>query len=274
MLRGGGAVRRQSGRLSARVSAASRCTREPTPCPPTERPPDTPAAPDAGLLCTLPHGRRCAPVRGHVGHARNRCTTCRPHNERYRRNAHCASAETHTMRRGNPPQRSVPGTDRGRHLRDPIPHRRYAERPLAAIGLGNVAPQNRLRTIRTCAQCRAELSQETLDPVLLDGRERRPIDARRPAVPFHTPPRLLEHVSSPDPIHQGVKASVRGSLGRDPESALQLAHVIDGRRPTGVIGTGPAGHALARACAANVTTAGTAPIVASVDPPHLRRAWS
>ena len=94
-------------------------------------------------------------------------------------------------------------------------------------------------------------------PILLDLGERLAIDARRAAVPFHPPPRLLEDVTPPDPIHQGVEASFRGSLGRDPESALQLAHFVDGRAPTGVIGTGPAGHALARACATDVTTAGT-----------------
>jgi hypothetical protein len=38
---------------------------------------------------------------------------------------------------------------------------------------------------------------------------------------------------------------------------LQLAHVIDRRTTIGVIGSGPAGHALARACALDVTTVGT-----------------
>ncbi len=80
---------------------------------------------------------------------------------------------------------------------------------------------------------------------------------KMPHLSFHPPPRLPEDVSSPDPIHQGVKASFRGSLGRDPQSALQLAHFVDRRGPTGVIGTGPAGHALARPCAAHLTTAGT-----------------
>ena len=138
--------------------------------------------------------------------------------------------------------------ERRGHLRHSVSDRRNAERPLPAIGLRDVAPQNRLRTIRACAQCGAEFLQQALDAILLDGREGHPIDPRRAAVPFHPPPRLLEDVRPPDPIHQGVKASFRGSLGRDPESALQLAHVVDGRTPTGVIGTGPAGHALARPC--------------------------
>ena len=45
-----------------------------------------------------------------------------------------------------------------------------------------------------------------------------------------------------------MKTSARLPLGRPPESALQLAHFVDGLASVGVVGTGPAGHALARAC--------------------------
>jgi hypothetical protein len=38
---------------------------------------------------------------------------------------------------------------------------------------------------------------------------------------------------------------------------LQLAHFVRGLAPPGVVGTGPAGHALARACSADVAPAGT-----------------
>jgi hypothetical protein len=69
-------------------------------------------------------------------------------------------------------------------------------------------------------QHRPELSQQTLDAILLDLGQRLSIDPSRPAVPLHTLPRLPEDVRPPDPIHKGVKASFRGSLGRDPESAL------------------------------------------------------
>ena len=57
----------------------------------------------------------------------------------------------------------------------------------------------------------------------------------------------------------GVEATVRGPLGRDPQSTLQLAHFGDGRRPIGGVGTGLAGHALTRPCAADMTTAGALP---------------
>ena len=149
--------------------------------------------------------------------------------------------------------------ERRGHLRHSVSDRRNAERPLTAIGLRDVPPQDRLRTIRACTQCGAELVEHALDAVLLDGGERLAIDARRAAVPLHPPPRLLEDVTPPDPIHQGMEAAFRGLLGRDPESTLQLAHFVDERTVTGVIGTGPAGHALARPCAPDVTTAGILP---------------
>ena len=38
-----------------------------------------------------------------------------------------------------------------------------------------------------------------------------------------------------------------------------MAHFVDGRVPTGGVGTGPAGHALARALATRLTTAGALP---------------
>ena len=146
-----------------------------------------------------------------------------------------------------------------RHLRHSVSDGGNAERPLSAVGLGNVPPQDRLRAIRAVAQRDAELRQKRLDAVLLDLRQRRPIDAGRAAIPFDPPPRLLEDVSPPDPIQQGVKAPFRGPLGRGPEGALQVAYFVEGGAPTGGVGTGPAGHALARALAARLTTAGALP---------------
>ena len=92
------------------------------------------------------------------------------------------------------------------------------------------------------------------------ARPRSSVSRSTPAAPrfrFHPPPCLPQDVTPLDPIQQRMEAALRGSLGRDPESALQLAHFVDGRTPTGVVGAGPAGHALVRACAPNVTTAGT-----------------
>ena len=47
--------------------------------------------------------------------------------------------------------------ERRGHLRHSVSDRRNAERPLPAIGLRDVSPQDRLRTIRACAQRGAEL---------------------------------------------------------------------------------------------------------------------
>src|SRR5439155_8228287 len=115
----------------------------------------------------------------------------------------------------------------------------------------------RLRAIRACTQRGAELLKHALDPVLLDARERLAIDARRAAVPLHTPPRFPQDVAPVDPIHQRVEAPLRRPLGCDPQVTLQLAHFVDARVRVGVVGTGRAGHALSRPCAAIRTTAGT-----------------
>jgi len=149
--------------------------------------------------------------------------------------------------------------ERRRHLRHSVSDCWNAEGPLSAIGLRDVSPPNRRRTIRACAQHRTQLTQHALDAILLDAGERLPIDARRAAVPFHMPPRFPEDVSPPDPIHQRVEASIRRSFGCDPESTLQLAHFDGGVASTGVVGTGAAGHALARPCVLDVTTAGALP---------------
>ena len=168
-----------------------------------------------------------------------------------------ASAETHTTTAGNPPRRSAPA--RASPPSAPLglgPSECRAaaagHRPSGCIAAGPAADDTCLRAARRRAR-RADAPR----PYCSTAAERHRIDPRRAAVPLHPPPCLPEDVTPPDPIHQGMEAALRGSLGRDPESTLQLAHFVDGRAPTGVVGTGPAGHALARACAANVTTAGT-----------------
>jgi hypothetical protein len=71
---------------------------------------------------------------------------------------------------------------------------------LSAIGLRDVPPQDRWRTVRASPQCTLELVEHALHTVLLDADERLAINARRAAVPSHTPPRLLKDVTPPDPI--------------------------------------------------------------------------
>jgi hypothetical protein len=114
---------------------------------------------------------------------------------------------------------------------------------------------------------RAEVVEKRLNAQLFDIGERLAINARRAAIRFHPLPRFPQDVTPVDAVQQGMEAAARLPLGRTPESASQLAHFIDGLASTGVIGTGPAGHALARACSVDIAPAGT------LRSPHvLRRA--
>ena len=148
---------------------------------------------------------------------------------------------------------------RSGHLRYPVPDRRYPERSPAAIGLGDISPEDQLRSIRPRAQRRAEFLEEGIDPALLNLRQRLPVDAGRATIPLDAPPRLPEDVIPPDPVHQGVEAPFPGPLGRGPKASLQLAHLVERRTPLGGVGSGLAGHALARPCAHAVPTAGALP---------------
>ena len=110
-----------------------------------------------------------------------------------------ASAETHTTRRENRLE------DRLQHERAAICATRSrtwnAERPLTAVGLGDISPQDRLRAIRTCAQCGAEFVEQTLDAILLD---------RRRASSRSTPPRRgsVSHAAMPP---EDVTPQIRSS---------------------------------------------------------------
>src|SRR5580693_3154747 len=145
------------------------------------------------------------------------------------------------------------------HLHHPVPDRRDAQRPLLSVGLRDVPAQHRGCPVRACSQRGAELFQEALDPVLLDVGDRLGIDARRASAPLHPLPRFREDVTPRDAVVQRVEPATRAPLGREPQSALELSHFVDRPRPTGVVGTGLAGHALALTSAYDVTTAGTLP---------------
>ena len=147
--------------------------------------------------------------------------------------------------------------ERRRHLRHSVPDRGNPQGPLPSVSLRNISTPYRRGPIRACAQVRTEVCENTLDTHLLDGGERDCVHARRAAVLLHPSPCFPQDVTPVDAVQQRMKTSARLPLGRTPESALQLAHVVDGRASTGVVGTGLAGHALARACSADVAPAGT-----------------
>src|SRR5882672_3653863 len=146
---------------------------------------------------------------------------------------------------------------RRRPLLDSVPDGRNAQWSLASVSLRNVPTPHRRGSIRARSQVRAEVFEKSLDPHLLDDGQRHRIDTRRAAVLLDASPRFPQDVTPVDAVHQRVETSARLPLGRTPESALQLAHVVDGLASTGVVGTGPAGHALARARSADVAPAGT-----------------
>ena len=92
---------------------------------------------------------------------------------------------------------------------------------------------------------------------LLDIGQRLRIDARRAAVLLDPSPCFPQDVTPVDAVEQRMKTAARLPLGHTPESALQLAHFVERLTSPGVVGTGRAGHALARACSADIAPAGT-----------------
>ncbi len=79
------------------------------------------------------------------------------------------------------------------------------------------------------------------------------------SVPSHSLPRLLEDVTPPDLVVQGVETPTRCPLGCGPKLPLQLSHFVARPTAAGVVRSGPAGHSLALTCSVSVTTAGTLP---------------
>jgi hypothetical protein len=147
--------------------------------------------------------------------------------------------------------------ERRRHLRHSVPNRGNPQWSLLPVRLRNVSTPHRRGPIRACSQPRAKVFEKPLDAHLLDLGQRHRIDARRAAVPLHPPPCFPQDVTPVDAVHQCMEATARLPLGRTPQSSLQLAHFIDRLASAGVVGTGPAGHALARACSSDIAPAGT-----------------
>jgi hypothetical protein len=72
------------------------------------------------------------------------------------------------------------------------------------------------------------------------------IHSRGAAIPLHSPPCLLENVTSPDAVHQSMKAPLRSPLGGHPQPSPECSHVVSGwAYPQEGVGSGPAGHVLA-----------------------------
>src|SRR6185312_11127619 len=56
-----------------------------------------------------------------------------------------------------------------------------------------------------------------------------------------------------------MEPASRLALGREPQYALELSHFVDWLSPIGVIGSGPAGHALAITSSTHTLTPGNSP---------------
>ncbi len=147
--------------------------------------------------------------------------------------------------------------ERRRHLRHSVSDRRDAQRPLSSVYLRNIPTPHRRGSVRARVQSRTEVVEKGLDTPVLDGGQRHRIDARRAAVLLDPSPCFPQDVTPVDAVQQGMKTSARLSFGRPPESALQLAHFVEELASLGVVGTGPAGHALARPRSADIAPAGT-----------------
>src|SRR5712691_2192008 len=160
--------------------------------------------------------------------------------------------------------------ERRRHLRYSVSDRRNPQRPLSSVCFRNIPTPHRRGSIRARSQLRAEDVEKGLDTQLLDSGQRHRIDARRAAVLLDPSPCFPQDVTPVDAVEQRMKTSARLPLGRTPESALQLAHFVEGLASVGVVGTGRAGHALARACSADIAHAGTlrSTRVVRRGPPH------
>ena len=155
----------------------------------------------------------------------------------------------------------------GRLLGHPVADRRDAQCPDTAVRLGDLLPPHGRRTIPALPQVGGKLREQPFDAIGLDVGEGDTIDPRRAPVGPHPPPRLPQDVTPEDAVIQGVEAPLRRPLGRRPELALELAHLVhrrqpmefDGLAPAGGDGPGGPGHALTRDTAASVTKVGALP---------------
>ena len=145
-----------------------------------------------------------------------------------------------------------------RHLRHTIAHRGNAQGPPLAVGLGNVLPSNRRRSVLACLEIGLEVRKELPHAHLIDVGERLFVDARRTAVCPHPLPRRPQDVTPVDTVIQGMEAAFRRPLGCGPQTSLEVACFDIIRWDDG--GIGPAltpGHALTRGSFFAVIKVGT-----------------
>jgi len=124
--------------------------------------------------------------------------------------------------------------DLRRHLRDAIPHRRDAQRPLLAALLLDVLPPHRLRLVPLRPQHGLQLPEEAGHAVLLDVGQGLGIDPGRTVVTSHPLPCHPQNVIPVDAVVQRMETSLRRALGCRPQPTLEVARFGVRRRSDGV----------------------------------------
>ena len=99
---------------------------------------------------------------------------------------------------------------------DPVAHSRDTQRPLPAVGLGDLHPTHQRRPVDTRAEVTGKLAEHPLDPVGLHCLQSHTIDSGGTTICSHPPPRLHQDVIPIDPVIQSVETTTLGLLGRSP----------------------------------------------------------
>ena len=118
-------------------------------------------------------------------------------------------------------------------LAHPVAHGRDAQRPLPAVGLGDLHPTHKRRPVDPRSEVTGKLAEHPLDPVALHRLQGHTIDPGGATIRSHPPPRLHQDVIPADLVIQGVESR--------PSDCLAAAHSLRCRRRTFSMGARPPG---------------------------------
>jgi hypothetical protein len=113
--------------------------------------------------------------------------------------------------------------DLARLLDHPISDRRDPQRTLTTIGLRDLHPQHRLRSISLGLQVSSEFPKENLDTMALYILDAHAIDAGTSAVGSHFQPGPPQYIGPDDAVIQSVEPTAPTPLGRKIQSALEVS---------------------------------------------------
>src|SRR5215471_3415135 len=111
-------------------------------------------------------------------------------------------------------------------LHHPVPNGRDAERPLAAVGLGDHHAPYSFGPVRPLTQLFPDPGQPLIQPPGFDLCESHPVHSRRAQVGFRQPIGVPQNVGSPDLVVEQVEAEVRFRLRLEIELLLKVPDVI------------------------------------------------